>query len=191
MSEVMSCEVWYETRSQQPGSKLTQEASRAPCPMTAGFFQARQRSGQPSSPGSPWGVPSFHLCMQAAHHHPPPPHTAVSGCLCPHFSPAPSASVGLPLCRHPEGRWERRWYLHCGFSHVQVPGPSFLPLPTLLGALGGRGRTGEEASISITLPSCCPSRAAVLKHGLGQQHHLAFVRRLRGWGVGAGSKPSV
>lgn len=147
----MSCEVWYETLSQQPGSKLTQEASRAPCPMTEGFFQARQRSGQPSSPGSPWGVPSFHLCMQTLTHthtlhcfpgfsSPPsffPPIvtlTAVSGCLYPRFSPAPSASVGLPPCRHPEGGWERRWYLHCGFSHVQVPGPSFLPLATLLGA---------------------------------------------------------
>lgn len=181
----MSCEVWYETLSQQPGSKLTQEASRAPCPMTEGFFQARQRSGQPSSPGSPWGVPSFHLCMQTlTHTHPP----LLSGFLItpllfsPHCHPHCSLWLSVsPLLTCPQRL--------CWIAAVQAP----------------RGRVGEEvvpplwllprAGPRPQLSSPCHSPWCPLAGdaGLGERLPSPFVRRLGvgGWGGKLGASPRV
>ena len=130
----MSHEVWNEKSSQQSASEPPhQQVSPVPGALPC-------ECGNSSSPGNKvvrWpllgapGDPSFCRSVQAAypppllasHHHPPShPHfvtpTAVSGCLCPHFSPVPSTSVRL----YPEGRWGRRWCLCYSFTHMQVQG---------------------------------------------------------------------
>lgn len=172
----MSCEVWYEILSQQPGSKLTQEASRAPCPMIEGFFQAMQRSGQPSSPGSPWGVPSFHLRMQAAHTHTPSTAFRVSHHP-PPFYPRCHPHCSLWLSISPLLTCPQRL---CWIAAVQAPrgwvGEEVVPPLWLLPRAGPRPQLS-----SLCHSPWCPLAGDA---GLGERLPSPFVRRLGGVGGG-------